>query len=252
MPNKSESTIVFGLDVGGTGIKGAPVDVRAGTLTAERYRVRTPHPATPKNVSRTVKEVVDHFGWSGPLGCTFPAVIKNGVSLTAANVDKRWVGNDVASTFADAIGTTVTVINDADAAGIAEMRFGAGKGRRGVVVMLTLGTGIGSGLFLDGELVPNSELGHIEIDGRDAEKRAAANVRDDEHLSWKRYASRVQRYIEHLDALLWPDLVIIGGGVSRKAVKLLPHIDVRPEVVPAMLQNGAGIVGAALAASASR
>ena len=243
------SGLVFGVDIGGTGVKGAPVDVGKGTLTAERYRVLTPQPSTPDAVAATVKEVVDHFGWDGPVGCTFPAVVKDGVTLTAANVHKSWIGTDAARTFSDVLGCPVVVLNDADAAGIAEMRFGAGQGRTGVVVVVTLGTGIGCGMFLDGRLVPNTELGHIEIDGKDAEEIAAEIVREREGLSWKKYAARLQTYLTHLDALLWPDLVIIGGGISKKADKFLPHLDVRPEVVPATLQNEAGIVGAAIVAA---
>jgi polyphosphate glucokinase len=246
------SDIVFGVDIGGTGVKGAPVDVATGALTGERHRILTPQPATPDAVAATVKEVVDHFGWKGPVGCTFPAVVKGGVTLTAANVDKSWIGTDADATFGAALGAPVSVINDADAAGIAEMRFGAGKDRGGVVVIVTLGTGIGCGMFLDGRLVPNTELGHIEIDGKDAERVAAESVRELKELSWKKYAARVQTYIERLDALLWPDLVIIGGGISKKADKFLPLIHVRPEVVPATLQNEAGIVGAALVAAERR
>ena len=239
---------MLGIDIGGSGIKGAPVDVDSGQLAADRYRIVTPQPATPNSVAEVVGELVHHFDWSGPVGCTFPAVVKDGVVLTAANVDKRWIGTDAAAAFASAIDGPLTVLNDADAAGIAEMTFGVGKGVGGVVLMITLGTGIGCGMFNDGELVPNTELGHIEIDGKDAEKRAAFSVRDRKGLSWKRYAARVQTYLERLDALLWPDLVIIGGGASKKADKLLPLLDVRPKVVAAALLNEAGIVGAALAA----
>lgn len=241
--------IVLGVDIGGTGVKGAPVDVQKGALTDERYRVLTPNPSTPDAVATTVKEVVDHFGWDGAVGCTFPAVVKDGVTLTAANVDKSWIGTDAAATFGATLGRPVVVLNDADAAGIAEMRFGAGRGRNGVVIVVTLGTGIGCGMFLDGRLVPNTELGHIEIDGKDAEKIAAEIVRERKGLSWKEYAARLQTYLTRLDALLWPDLVIIGGGISKQADKFLPHLDVRPEVVPAQLQNEAGIVGAAVVAA---
>jgi polyphosphate glucokinase len=252
VPDASDDRTVFGVDIGGTGVKGAPVDVATGTLTDKRHRILTPQPATPEAVAEVVKEVVDHFGWKGPVGCTFPAVVKAGVTLTAANVDKSWIGVDAAATFAKALGTPVAVVNDADAAGLAEVRFGAGKGRDGVVIMVTLGTGIGCGLFLDGKLVPNSELGHIEIGGKDAEKFAAEIVRERKGLSWKAYAERVQTYLERLDALLWPDLVIIGGGISKVADKFLPRIKVRPEVVAATLQNEAGIVGAALVADEQR
>jgi polyphosphate glucokinase len=245
-------SIVMGVDIGGTGIKGAPVDVEKGELAGERFRVLTPHPATPKTVADVVGEVVEHFAWNGPVGATFPAVVKDGVTLTAANVDKEWIGANADELFTQRLNLPVTVLNDADAAGLAEMRFGAGRGRTGVVLMITLGTGIGCGMFLDGKLVPNTELGHIEIDGKDAETMAADSVRERKELSWKKYATRVEQYLRTLDALLWPDLIIIGGGASKKAEKFLPLIDVRPQVVPATLQNEAGIVGAALAAADAR
>jgi polyphosphate glucokinase len=241
--------IVMGVDIGGTGIKGAPVDVNAGTLADERFRLLTPSPATPKAVADVVAEVVDHFDWKGPVGAAFPAVVKNGVTLTAANVNKRWIGTDAQALLSERLDTPTVVINDADAAGLAEVRFGAGRGRMGTVVMITLGTGIGCGMFHDGVLIPNTELGHIEIDCKDAETMAADSVRERKGLSWKEYAERVERYIRHLDALIWPDLVIIGGGVSKRDDKWLPRIDVRPEVVTAALLNEAGIVGAAVAAA---
>jgi polyphosphate glucokinase len=244
----SEHT-AMGIDIGGTGIKGAPVDIDKGVLTADRFRVLTPHPATPKAVADVLAEVVNHFGWVGPAGATFPAVVKDGVTLTAANVDKEWIGADAAELFTHRLGAPVTVLNDADAAGLAEMRFGAGRDKSGVVVMVTLGTGIGCGMFVDGKLIPNTELGHIEIDGRDAERTAADSVRERKKLSWKKYAERVQAYLRRLDALIWPDLIIIGGGASKKAREFLPYIKVRPPLVAATLQNEAGIVGAALAAS---
>jgi len=244
--------LVMGVDIGGTGIKGAPVDIDKGELADERYRILTPQPATPKAVAEVVAEVVEHFSWKGSVGATFPAVVKDGVTLSAANVDKGWIGANAAEMFTERLEMPVTVLNDADAAGVAEMRFGAGRDRRGVVIMVTLGTGIGCGMFLDGNLVPNPELGHIEIDGKDAETIAADSVRERKDLKWKDYAKRVELYIRHLDALLWPDLVIIGGGASKKADKFLPLIDVRPEVVPAQLQNEAGIVGAALAAAGAK
>jgi len=241
--------IVMGVDIGGTGIKGAPVDVDSGELEGERFRILTPKPSTPKAVGDVVAEVVDHHDWHGPVGVTFPAVVKNGVTLTAANVDKEWIGTDANQVLTDRLGMPVLMLNDADAAGIAEVRFGAGKDRKGTVLVITLGTGIGCGMFHDGVLVPNTELGHIEIDGKDAETMAADSVREHKELSWKHYAARVETYLRRLDALLWPDLIILGGGASKKADKLLPHLDVRPEVVPAALLNEAGIVGAAIAAS---
>jgi polyphosphate glucokinase len=244
--------VVMGVDIGGTGIKGAPVDIDKGELVGERLRILTPRPATPKAVADVVSEVVEHFSWNGPVGATFPAVVKDGVTLSAANVDKEWIGANAEDLFTERLNLPVTVVNDADAAGLAEMRFGAGRGRNGVVLTITLGTGIGCGMFLDGKLVPNTEFGHIEIDGKDAETIAADSVRERKELSWTKYATRVEQYLRRLDALLWPDLIIIGGGASKKAEKFLPLIDVRPEVVAATLQNEAGIVGAALAAADAR
>ncbi len=237
----------FGIDIGGSGIKGAPVDLDdGGKLVAERHRVETPRPATPEAVAPVVAEVLAHFGWTGPIGCTFPAVIKDGVAHTAANVDKSWVGTDVAAVVAKSTGTATKVLNDADAAGVAEMAYGAGRDVEGVVVMVTLGTGIGSAVFLDGRLVPNTELGHLEIDGHDAETRASDAARERDDLSWEKWARRVDHYLDRLDALLWPDLVILGGGVSKKSAKWLHLLDVRAPVVTAQLLNNAGIVGAAL------
>lgn len=243
---------VLGIDIGGSGIKGAPVDTETGEVTAERYRVATPQPSKPDAVAEVVRQVVTHFDWSGPVGVTFPGVVVDGTIRTAANMDKGWIGTDAATLFGKVTGQRVTVLNDADAAGVAELRFGAGKGRAGTVVLLTFGTGIGSALFIDGKLVPNTEFGHLEIHGKDAEKRAAASARDEHDLSWGKWAGRVDEYLEHLAALLAPSLIILGGGVSRKADKFLPLIDldipVPTDLVPAALQNEAGIVGAALAA----
>ncbi len=239
--------IRLGIDIGGTGIKGAPVDVREGKLVEERFRLETPHPATPDAVAATVAAVVEHFHWKGPIGATMPGVVKDGVLLTAANIDRAWIGTDAATLFSDATGCPVSVLNDADAAGIAEMRFGAGIGRHGVVVMVTLGTGIGFALFNDGVLLPNTELGHLEMNGKDAEDQASARVRDENDESWKKWAKKVDEYLDHVDALLWPDLIIIGGGVSKKADKFFPYLNTRAELVAAKFENEAGIVGAALA-----
>jgi polyphosphate glucokinase len=244
-------TTVLGIDIGGTGIKGAPVDTRSGQLLADRHRILTPHPATPKAVAGVVGELAAFFDWKGPTGATFPAVVKQGVTLTAANVDQQWIGTDASALLADAIGAPVTVVNDADAAGIAEMEFGAGVGSTGVVMMITLGTGIGSALFVDGTLVPNTELGHLPLHhGGDAEDWAAESVREGDDLSWKEWGHRLSHYIELLERLLWPKLIIIGGGVSRKSEKFLPYVHARTEIVPAQLHNDAGIVGAALFAPA--
>jgi polyphosphate glucokinase len=239
-------TEAFGIDIGGSGMKAAPVDLDTGQLTADRLKIATPQPAAPAPMAEVVEKLVRHFDWTGPVGVTFPAVVRRGVTLSAANVDKSWIGTDADALFTDAIGNDVHVVNDADAAGLAEMRYGAGRGRNGVVLVLTFGTGIGSGLFVDGVLVPNTELGHLEIDGHDAEHRAAASAHDREKLSWKAWAKRVERYLETVVRLFSPELIIVGGGVSRRAEKWLPYIDVGTELVPAALTNEAGIVGAAL------
>jgi polyphosphate glucokinase len=241
---------LLGIDIGGTGIKGAPVDVERGVLTADRFRLLTPQPATPAAVAGTVAEVVKHHdAVAGRVGGTFPAVIRHGTALTAANVDKTWIGTDVRTTLERATSRPFTVLNDADAAGLAEMRFGAGKHRPGVVVIVTLGTGIGTAVFVDGALVPNTELGHIEIGGRDAEKRASDHAREVDEISWKKWGKRVNTYLQKLEALLNPELFIVGGGVSKKPEKFFGFIDVRAELVPAELRNEAGIVGAAVAAA---
>ncbi|MFC8128473.1 polyphosphate--glucose phosphotransferase [Streptomyces sp. NPDC057302] len=243
---------IFGVDIGGSGIKGAPVDLDRGDLAQERHKVLTPQPATPDGVADKVREVVEHFGWTGPIGATFPGVITGGTARTAANVDKSWIGTDIQSLVADRLGTgaPVTVLNDADAAGVAEMHFGAGRDRKGTVILLTLGTGIGSALFTGGRLVPNTELGHLELHGHDAEKRASSKAKEDEDLTWEHWARRVQKYLAHVEMLFSPELFIIGGGVSRKSHKFLPLIEgIKAEVVPAELQNNAGIVGAAMAAA---
>ncbi len=236
----------LGIDIGGSGVKGAPVDLATGLLTADRFRIDTPQPATPAAVAETVAEIVEHFEWTGPVGATVPGVIKSGVVHTAANIDDAWIGTHAEGLFSDATGQPFHVLNDADAAGIAEMRFGAGRDRRGVVIMITLGTGIGCAVFNDGVLVPNTELGHLEMNGRDAEEQASARVREEADLSWKKWGERVDQYLDLMDQLLWPDLIIIGGGVSRKADKFFSYLNTRAELVPAALENEAGIVGAAL------
>jgi polyphosphate glucokinase len=228
------------------------VDLARGDLARERHKVLTPHPATPDSVADGVKEVVDHFGWTGPVGLTFPGVVTGGATIrTAANVDKSWIDTDARALFSERLGgLPVTVVNDADAAGVAEMEFGAGHGRHGTVILLTFGTGIGSALFVDGVLVPNTELGHLELHGHDAEKRASSKAREDGELTWEHWARRVQKYLAHVEMLFSPELFVIGGGVSRKAEKFLPHIEgIKAEIVPAQLQNNAGIVGAAMRAA---
>jgi polyphosphate glucokinase len=242
----------FGVDIGGSGIKGGLVDLEAGALDGERLRIATPQPSTPEAVADVVAEIVAKFEWTGPVGVTLPCVVKHGVALTAANVSKNWVNTDARALFAKRLGKSpddVVVLNDADAAGMAEMRYGAGVDRDGLVVLLTFGTGIGSALFLDGKLVPNTEFGHLEVDGHDAESKAAASVKEDKGLSWAEWTPRVSRYMTVLENLIWPDLVIAGGGVSKKAEKWLPLLEVRTEVVAAALKNDAGIVGAAAAAA---
>ncbi|AUG79472.1 Polyphosphate glucokinase [Kitasatospora sp. MMS16-BH015] len=247
-----EATAVFGVDIGGSGIKGAPVDVERGALAEERYKVLTPQPASPESVVDAVREVVRHFDHRGPVGLTFPGVVVGGHTRTAANVDKGWIGQDAAGLFQDALGLPAVVLNDADAAGIAEMAHGAGKGRSGVVLVLTFGTGIGSALFTDGALVPNTELGHLELRGKDAERRASSAARERHDLTWPEWAVRVDEYLDLVDRLFSPQLIVIGGGVSRKHDKFLPLLKEREaEVVPAMLRNDAGIVGAAMAAGAA-
>ncbi len=238
---------VLGVDIGGSGVKAAPVDVTAGALIRERIKVATPQPSKPKAVAEAVRGLVEQFGWSGKAGITFPGVVTDGVIRTAANLDPAWIGMNARDLFGSATGLEVRVINDADAAGLAEMQFGAGAGQQGTVIMLTFGTGIGSALFIDGALVPNTELGHIEIRGKDAEKRASDRAREAHDLDWAQWAGRVDEYMSHLEALLWPGLLIVGGGVSRKADKFLPRLEgLRARVVPAKMLNDAGIVGAAL------
>ncbi|MGR7026556.1 polyphosphate--glucose phosphotransferase [Geodermatophilus sp. URMC 62] len=239
----------FGVDIGGSGIKGCLVDLAQGELVGERLRVETPQPSTPEAVYAVVAGIVDSFGWTGRIGVTYPGVMKKGVAHTAANMDKAWIGTDVDAGMTALVPGTVETINDADAAGLAEMRYGAGRDTRGVVLMLTFGTGIGSALFVDGHLVPNTEFGHIQVDGHDGEKKASAAAKDREELSYPHWAKRVDRYLDVLENGLWPDLIIVGGGVSKKAHKWVPLLTTRTPVVPAQLQNDAGIVGAALTAA---
>jgi polyphosphate glucokinase len=238
----------FGVDIGGSGIKACPVDLDTGELIGERVRIDTPQPSTPEAVYDVVGRIVGGFGWTGPIGVTFPGVMKNGVAFTAANVDKSWIGTDVDAGLEAVIPGAVHTLNDADAAGLAEMRYGAGRDRSGVVLMLTFGTGIGSALFVDGTLVPNTEFGHIQVDGEDGERRASAAAREREDLGYPAWAARVDRYLDVLEAGVWPDLIIVGGGVSKKAHKWVPLLTTRTPVVAAELQNNAGIAGAALVA----
>ena len=252
----AQSKPVLGIDVGGSGIKGAPVDLTTGELTTERLKIATPEHSTPQNVAKVVDEIVDHFTaqiGDGPLGVTIPAVVTHGQSRSAANIDKSWIDAEAEKIFEDVLQRDIMLVNDADAAGMAEVRYGAAKDHPGLVVLTTLGTGIGTAIIYRGVLVPNSELGHIEVDGYDAETRAASSAKDREGLSYKVWATeRLQRYYEVLEALLWPDLIVVGGGVSRKSEKFLPLLKLKTKIVPAELQNTAGIVGAAWLASDRR
>ena len=241
---------VLGIDIGGTGIKGAPVDLDTGKLLVERNKIATPQPSTPDAVAEVVRQVAKSFNWTGVAGATFPGVVVSGTIRSAANVDKSWIGTDAAALFGKAIGTDVTVLNDADAAGIAEMAFGAGVGVKGSVLMLTFGTGVGSALFTDGVLVRNTEFGHIEIRGKDAEHRAAERAKVEHDWGWKDWTERVSEYLQRIEALLSPDLIIVGGGISKESEKWVPHLTgVQAKIVPATLLNDAGIVGAAMAAA---
>lgn len=245
------TNLAFGVDIGGSGIKGAPVDLATGDLAGDRLRIPTPQPATPDAVARVVAEVVDSFDLPAdlPVGITFPAVIQHGVARSAANVDDSWIGTSVDEVVGRATGRRVVTVNDADAAGYAETLFGAARNRPGVVLVVTLGTGIGSCLVVDGVLVPNTELGHLEIDGYDAESRAADSAREREDLTWAHWARRLQRYFRVVEDLVWPDLIVVGGGVSKNHEQFLPLLDLRTPIVPAELRNAAGIVGAAALAA---
>lgn len=238
---------VFGLDIGGSGIKGAPVDTKTGKLIGERIRVPTPRAGRPDDVVATAVRVISRARWDGPVGVGFPGVVKEGVVHTAANVDKAFIGFDLAERLRRELGSPVRIVNDADAAGLAEVRWGAGVGVEGVVLMLTLGTGIGTALFIGGKLVPNTELGHIELNGGDAELYASDRARKVDNLTWQDWAGRLVEYLRKMEDLFWPDLIIVGGGVSKRSEKFLPHIKTRTEIVPAEMLNAAGIAGAALA-----
>lgn len=240
----------LGVDVGGSGVKGAIVDLATGTLVGERFRLETPQPATPEAVTATVAEVVRHFNFEGPLGVTYPGVVVDGVVFTAANVDRSWIGTNAAEQYSKALdGRPVTVLNDADAAGLAEQRYGAGRNHKGVVVLLTFGTGIGSAVIHNGMLLPNTEFGHIEVGGKEAEHRAASSVKERKGWSYRRWTKQVSKVLVAVENAIWPDLFIAGGGISRKADKWIPLLTNRTPVVAAELLNTAGIVGAAMAAA---
>ncbi|CAM3639251.1 polyphosphate--glucose phosphotransferase [Smaragdicoccus niigatensis] len=240
----------FGIDVGGTGIKGAIVDLATGELAGERIRIETPKPATPEAVAATVAEIAKQAGWTGPVGVTMPAVVLNGVTKSAANIDESWVNADAGKIFTEALGgVPVAVLNDADAAGLAEDRFGAAAEAKGLIIMLTFGTGIGSAIIYNGVLIPNSELGHLEMGGKEAEHRAAASVKENNDMSYKDWCKQVSKVLTTVENLFWPDLFIAGGGISKKSEKWIPLLTNRTPIVPAKLLNTAGIVGAAMAAN---
>ncbi len=240
---------ILGIDIGGSAIKGAVVDTLSGQLITERHRIETPQPAKPKAMVDVIAEIAKHFNWNGPIGCGYPGVIQNQKVLTAANLDKSWVGEDLAHLIHHAIGSHAFCLNDADAAGLAEVNFGAGKGKKGTLMLITVGTGLGTALFNNGELFPNSELGHIFLkNGKEAEKWASAFAREKQDLSWKHWAKRFDKYLKTLHALLWPDAFIIGGGLASKSEKFLPYLSVKTEVLIAQQGNCAGISGAAFAA----
>lgn len=238
----------LGIDIGGSGIKGAPVDLLTGELAEPRYRLPTPIPAKPDHMASVIAKIVEHFCWEGPIGYGYPGVVRNGVTLTAANLHKRWIGLNAAELFQNATKCAGQIMNDADAAGLAEMIFGVGQGRKGVVIVITVGTGIGTAIFTDGVLLPNCELGHIKMNGEDAESQTSDAVRQQENLSWKQWAIRFNDYLHYIEFLFWPDLFIIGGSVSKHFQKYIPYLNVQAEILPAQLLNNAGIVGAALAA----
>jgi len=248
MGEAHESGPVLGIDIGGTGVKGAPVDLATGELVADRLKIKTPKPATPEAVADVVEEIAGKFSGSlgeSPIGIAIPAVCQRGVARSAANIDPSWVDTDVDALFTERLGRPVHVVNDADAAGVAEARYGVARDVPGLVILTTLGTGIGSAFLLDGKLMPNSELGHLEIDGHDAEHRAAQSAKERENLSYAQWAERLQRYYSHVESIFWPDLFVVGGGISKSSDKFLPLLDLRTPIVPAKLRNQAGIVGAA-------
>ena len=242
------SGIGFGIDIGGSGIKGARVDLETGEFVSDRIKILTPKKATSQNVVPIIVEILAQAEWSGPFGCTFPGIVRHGVLHSAANLGEHWVGTNLEELLHEATGSPVAVLNDADAAGLAEARFGAAKGRDGVVILTTLGTGIGTALINDGALVPNTEFGHIQMYGKSAEKYAASSVKERKGLSYPEWAERLQEYYSHLEFLISPDVIIVGGGISRKSDKFLPRISTQAELIPAQLRNTAGIVGAAVVA----
>lgn len=238
---------ILGIDIGGSGIKGAPVNIETGKLVSDRIRIPTPDPSSPDNISKILNDIIKHFNWSGPVGSGFPAVVNNGKIFTASNIDKKWIGTNASELFTKTTGCDFVVINDADAAGVAEMEFGAGRKNQGVVFIITVGTGVGTALFSKGRLVPNTELGHIMMKGMVAERYCSDAIRKNEDLSWKKWSKRFNEYIVEIERLFWPDLIVIGGGMSKKQSKFFHHLETKTEVVAAHLRNEAGMIGAAMA-----
>jgi polyphosphate glucokinase len=242
---------ILGIDIGGSGIKGAPVDTKTGKLLDERFRISTPDPATPAKVAKTIKELVKHFKWNGAVGCGFPAVVQNGVVKTAAHIDKTWINTNASKLFSETTKLPVWVLNDADAAGYAEVKLGAGAGFKGAIVVMTIGTGIGSALFIKGRLYPNTEFGHMEFKGMDAELYASDATRKKEDLDWKEWGKRINEYLSYVEFLYWPELIILGGGASKKMDLFMDQFQLKAKLVPAKFLNEAGIIGAAMAAKAN-
>jgi polyphosphate glucokinase len=237
---------ILGIDIGGSGVKGAIVDTKKGELLTDRYRIPTPQPATPEAVAKVISKITKHFDWKGPVGAGYPGVIQHGIARTAANVDNSWIDMNLNNLFSKATGCVVHVVNDADAAGMAEVKFGAGKGKKGTLLLVTVGTGLGTVIFSNGMLVPNLEMGHILLHGADAELYATDAARKNNDLDWDTWAGRFNEYLLRMEELVWPDLIIIGGGASKKGDKFFHHLTTKAPVVPAMLMNEAGIVGAAM------
>jgi len=239
---------ILGIDIGGSGIKGAPVDIRTGKFLEERYRISTPEPLSPQKTAKTIKEMINHFKWKGSIGCGFPAVIQNGVVKTATNIDKSWINTDARKLFCEVTKLPVWVINDADAAGLAEVKLGSGAGFKGAIVVLTIGTGIGSALFVKGKLYPNTEFGHVEFKGMVAEAYASDATRKKEKLDWEAWGTRLNEYLSHIEFLCWPEMIILGGGASKKLNLFKDQLHLKAKIVPAQFLNDAGIIGAAMAA----
>jgi polyphosphate glucokinase len=238
---------ILGIDIGGSAIKAAPVNPIDGTLAADKIRIVTPQPATPNAIAKIITEITEHFNWTGQIGCGLPAVIRNGIAYTAANIDAAWVNTNVVELFSTRTGLDITVLNDADAAGLAEMHYGAGSKASGTTIVVTAGTGLGTALFRDNILIPNTELGHLQLHGKNAEQIASAAVRTKLNLSYSEWAKRFDDYLHRLEELFWPDLFIVGGGISKDHAQFFPHLTIQTKILPARLRNDAGIIGAAAA-----